>query len=156
MCPRWQLRGDVAPITCTNFRGLCTGEFGLGPVTGKPLLYKGCKFHRITKDFLCASGDFEVRPPRFYVCILGVRALMWARGPLLLSSCSCVCLCVCVCLCPHASSGPSVSAMCAMGGAAIRLVDRVGDRVGDTSALGDGSDSLDSEVRRMRTRVSDG
>jgi hypothetical protein len=38
---------------------LCTGEFGVGAVTRKVLSYKGCRFHRVVKDLLCATGDFE-------------------------------------------------------------------------------------------------
>lgn len=35
-----QLRADVVPKTCENFRQLCTGEKGRGK-SGKPLHYKG-------------------------------------------------------------------------------------------------------------------
>ena len=41
----FELFKDVTPITAENFRALCTGEKGIGQ-KGKPLWYKGCKFHR--------------------------------------------------------------------------------------------------------------
>lgn len=55
----FELFGDVAPKTAENFRALCTGEKGLGLVTGKKLHYKGVIFHRVVKDFMVQAGDFS-------------------------------------------------------------------------------------------------
>jgi len=54
-----QLYADICPKTCENFRALCTGEMGIGKVTGKPLHYQGTTFHRVVRSFMVQSGDFS-------------------------------------------------------------------------------------------------
>ena len=46
-----ELFADVCPKTADNFRALCTGEKGVGK-SGKPLHYKGSKFHRVITEFM--------------------------------------------------------------------------------------------------------
>ena len=51
------LRPDVVPKTSDNFLQLCLGSKGMGK-SGKPLHYKGCKFHRVIPQFMLQCGDF--------------------------------------------------------------------------------------------------
>jgi len=55
----FELFNDVTPRTAENFRGLCTGEYGLGRTTKKKLSYQGCSVFRSVKDFMIQSGDFQ-------------------------------------------------------------------------------------------------
>mmetsp|Transcript_23549 Transcript_23549/g.42485 ORF Transcript_23549/g.42485 Transcript_23549/m.42485 type:complete len:481 (+) Transcript_23549:77-1519(+) len=55
----FELFADVTPRTVENFRGLCTGEYGVGKTTKKKLCYEGCQFFRSVKGFMIQSGDFQ-------------------------------------------------------------------------------------------------
>jgi len=53
----FELFDSIVPKTARNFRELCTGERGRSR-SGAKLHYKGCRFHRIIKDFMIQGGDF--------------------------------------------------------------------------------------------------
>eukprot|EP00930_Biecheleria_cincta_P086022 TRINITY_DN75393_c0_g1_i1.p1 TRINITY_DN75393_c0_g1~~TRINITY_DN75393_c0_g1_i1.p1 ORF type:complete len:428 (-),score=105.33 TRINITY_DN75393_c0_g1_i1:211-1494(-) len=52
-----ELFGDVVPRTVENFRCLCTGERGISAVSGKPLHFKGSRFHKIIPGRIIQGGD---------------------------------------------------------------------------------------------------
>uniref|UniRef100_A0A8D8ZV91 peptidylprolyl isomerase n=1 Tax=Cacopsylla melanoneura TaxID=428564 RepID=A0A8D8ZV91_9HEMI len=56
----FELYSDICPITCENFRALCTGEKGIGKTTGKNLHYQNIVFHRVVRGFMIQSGDFSI------------------------------------------------------------------------------------------------
>jgi len=55
----FELFYDLTPRTAENFRGLCTGEYGVGKTTKKKLCYEGCSFFRSVEGFMVQSGDFQ-------------------------------------------------------------------------------------------------
>src|ERR1700760_3871204 len=53
---KMELFADTVPRTAENFRQFCTGE--TKNHLGRPQGYKGCKIHRVVKDFMIQGGDF--------------------------------------------------------------------------------------------------
>lgn len=51
-----ELFADTTPLTAENFRRLCTGEKGIGKLSGLPLHYKGSTFDDIVPDFTIHGG----------------------------------------------------------------------------------------------------
>jgi cyclophilin family peptidyl-prolyl cis-trans isomerase len=53
-----ELRDDVVPKTCRNFRALCEGTSTSTSSSSTKLSYKGSGFHRVIPGFMCQGGDF--------------------------------------------------------------------------------------------------
>merc|ERR1712144_31450 len=68
---KFELFADVVPKTAENFRQFCTGESKNH--WGRPQGYKGSKFHRIIKDFMCQGGDFINGDGTGSTCIYGTK-----------------------------------------------------------------------------------
>ena len=66
------LFGKTVPKTVENFRQLCIGD-KKSPYNGKPLAFKGSKFHRIIPEFMCQGGDFTNGNGRGGESIYGVK-----------------------------------------------------------------------------------
>jgi len=69
----FELYNDLCPKTCENFRGLCTGDKGMGLTLHKKLSYKDCHFHRVVKDFMIQGGDFTEGKREIHVFVSFVR-----------------------------------------------------------------------------------
>eukprot|EP01063_Lacrimia_lanifica_P009291 TRINITY_DN16292_c0_g1_i1.p1 TRINITY_DN16292_c0_g1~~TRINITY_DN16292_c0_g1_i1.p1 ORF type:complete len:218 (+),score=49.57 TRINITY_DN16292_c0_g1_i1:997-1650(+) len=67
-----ELFADTVPKTAENVRALFTGEKG-GGLSGKPLHYKECCFHRIIPTFVIQGGDFTRHDGRGGESIYGAR-----------------------------------------------------------------------------------
>ncbi|CBH14487.1 peptidyl-prolyl cis-trans isomerase (cyclophilin-40), putative [Trypanosoma equiperdum] len=69
-----ELFDDVTPLTCANFRALCTGNEGkVVEGTDTPMTYKGSTFHRIIGGFMIQGGDFTKHNGTGGVSIYGER-----------------------------------------------------------------------------------
>jgi cyclophilin family peptidyl-prolyl cis-trans isomerase len=53
----FELFANYCPKICENFRGLCTGEYGIGKCYQKALHYKGSPFHKVIIGYLATGGD---------------------------------------------------------------------------------------------------
>lgn len=54
----FELFDQLCPMTCQNFKGLCTGQYGQTP-SGTDLYYKGTSFFRVIPNFIIQGGDIS-------------------------------------------------------------------------------------------------
>ncbi|KAI9669350.1 MAG: Peptidyl-prolyl cis-trans isomerase H [Alyxoria varia] len=67
-----ELFASEVPRTAENFRQFCTGESK--DSMGKPQGYKGCRFHRVIKEFMLQGGDFINGNGTGSTCIYGTKS----------------------------------------------------------------------------------
>jgi len=87
------------PVATKNFKALCTGEKGKSGKSGNKLHYKGVRFHRIVKGFVCQGGDISKQTGAGGESIYGLLANQ--SSSICESESSSVTWVCCVCLCPH-------------------------------------------------------
>ncbi|KAL1960747.1 hypothetical protein VTO42DRAFT_6577 [Malbranchea cinnamomea] len=68
---KMELFANITPRTAENFRQFCTGESK--DARGRPQGYKGCKFHRVIKNFMIQGGDFIHGNGTGRTCIYGTQ-----------------------------------------------------------------------------------
>ncbi|KAI9727987.1 MAG: Peptidyl-prolyl cis-trans isomerase H [Chrysothrix sp. TS-e1954] len=69
---KMELYANAVPKTAENFRQFCTGEHR--DAQGRPQGYKGCRFHRVIKDFMLQGGDFLKGDGSGSTCIYGTKS----------------------------------------------------------------------------------
>ena len=69
---KMELFASDVPRTAENFRQFCTGESK--DSMGKPQGYKGCRFHRVIKEFMLQGGDFINGNGSGSTCIYGTKS----------------------------------------------------------------------------------